>query len=463
MGYLNSRFRTRFFWRGHTLPPYAAVFFLAGVLGAGVACGASSLPSGDESQAADTAVRAVGSPRYAGVASLVEELTIGVENGAAEYMFTSVQAILPLRDGTLLILDVSSGRGGGSTFLRQFDATGKYIRTFGRTGRGPGEYTRPHGLTQLPDGRVVLLDAGKMNVYSAEGQFLEQWSFANRAFAIAPMPSILADTAGYVYLGMRASMLAMGGSPLDAPVSYERWFNGRIVDTISAPRFPDGTVLERTDFTAFESPGSSVAMLLPYWPEPSWTLSPMGYVISGVPSRYAIDLRIPNVTAGGSPAAAHVGPPVWREGDRVVSIRRQVPQLPVSDAERNAHRNRITNTLREAQSDWSWKGPDVPRVKPAYNLLKAALDGRIWVQIALPSVPKVPRPADPPDCPECAALFGAAVVMDVFEPDGAYVGQVSFESASTQYLSVMRGDVVWGVVFGPNDVPSVKRWRVSWQ
>jgi hypothetical protein len=146
-----------------------------------------------------------------------------------------------------------------------------------------------------------------------------------------------------------------------------------------------------------------------------------------------------------------------------VSIRRQVPQLPVSDAERNAHRNRITNTLREAQSDWSWKGPDVPRVKPAYNLLKAALDGRIWVQIALPSVPKVPRPADLPDCPECAALFGAAVVMDVFEPDGAYVGQVSFESASTQYLSVMRGDIVWGVVRGPNDVPTVKRWRLSWQ
>ena len=66
---------------------------------------------GDEranSQRSDTIVRLAAAPRYRTVGTLVGEVTIGELDGPAEYLFTGIVDILPLRDGTVLILDRAS-------------------------------------------------------------------------------------------------------------------------------------------------------------------------------------------------------------------------------------------------------------------------------------------------------------------------------------------------------------------
>ncbi len=449
---------------GRALVPCLVVLSFAGSYSAlavgGEANGKAPRGRAIHFQRADTAVRLAARPRHAGIATLVEELSIGAENGAAEYTFTSVGKVLPLRDGTLLVQDgISGGRGTGTTFIRQYDASGRYIRSFGRTGQGPGEYTQPRGLAQLSDGRVLVLDNGqnKIIVYSPQGQYVEQRTIVRGLIGPSTMEEpLIADTAGYIYRAIAARARATGESPFTIPLAYERSLSdGRIVDSIMPPTFPTGTVMGRALFTAFRSPGSSVSMYLHYWPEPFWTISPLGYVITGVPSRYAVDLRIP---VAGDPAIR----PRWKEGDRVVSIRREVPPVPVIDAERAQHRAMITTILKLHQPDWTWKAPDIPRVKPAYSLLKAALDGRIWVLVAQPSVPRVPPLADPAGCEPCKLHFKETNVVDIFEPDGTYVGQVRMSDSVRFYSMVLRGDNAWGVVKGPNDVPLVKRWRIAW-
>jgi hypothetical protein len=122
------------------------------------------------------------------VATLVPELTTGVVDGPPEYTLADVTELLVALDGSLFILEYPSL--GGAPSLRQYDASGKFIRNVGRDGDGPGEYRTPTGLAQLPDGRILLSDVrgNRINVYSASGEPLETWPLAGRQAAEAISP-----------------------------------------------------------------------------------------------------------------------------------------------------------------------------------------------------------------------------------------------------------------------------------
>jgi hypothetical protein len=99
-------------------------------------------------------------------------MSIGVPNGAEEYLFADVADVAVAKDGAIYVFD------RGTPAIRKYDAAGKYVRTLGRKGRGPGEYLSGSGLGVLPDGRVLLWDTGnwRVNVYSATGDVLTSWS-----------------------------------------------------------------------------------------------------------------------------------------------------------------------------------------------------------------------------------------------------------------------------------------------
>jgi hypothetical protein len=56
--------------------------------------------------------------------------------------------------------DVYVGDGYGSYYINQYDAKGRYVRTFGGKGAGPGQLNEPHGLwvdTRLARGPVLVV------------------------------------------------------------------------------------------------------------------------------------------------------------------------------------------------------------------------------------------------------------------------------------------------------------------
>jgi hypothetical protein len=60
--------------------------------------------------------------------------------------------------------EIYVGDGYGSSFINQYDAAGKYIRTFGGKGKGPGQLDCPHGLIVDTRGATpVLLVADRSN------------------------------------------------------------------------------------------------------------------------------------------------------------------------------------------------------------------------------------------------------------------------------------------------------------
>ena len=91
---------------------------------------------------------------------------------------------------------VADGHGGDSNArIVKFDKDGKFIKTWGKKGSGPGEFDTPHGLVMDPQGRLLVADRGnsRIQAFDQEGKFLAEWKQFGR-------PSgIFLDAAGMLY------------------------------------------------------------------------------------------------------------------------------------------------------------------------------------------------------------------------------------------------------------------------
>ena len=75
-------------------------------------------------------------------------------------------------DGTIYVSD-----GYGNSSVHRFSAEGDWSGSWGRPGTGPGEFTTPHAVWALADGRVLVTDRenDRIQVFDAEGAFIEEW------------------------------------------------------------------------------------------------------------------------------------------------------------------------------------------------------------------------------------------------------------------------------------------------
>lgn len=73
---------------------------------------------------------------------------------------------------------VADGHGsGGSNRIAVFAADGTFLREFGETGSGPGQFADPHALAMDSQGRLFVGDRGnsRIQIFDQEGTFLEEW------------------------------------------------------------------------------------------------------------------------------------------------------------------------------------------------------------------------------------------------------------------------------------------------
>ena len=82
---------------------------------------------------------------------------------------------------------VSDGHGGDSNArILKFTKDGKFIKTWGKKGTGPGEFDTPHNLAFDSRGRLFVADRGnaRIQIFDQEGTFLEQWKQFGRPSGI---------------------------------------------------------------------------------------------------------------------------------------------------------------------------------------------------------------------------------------------------------------------------------------
>lgn len=74
---------------------------------------------------------------------------------------------------------VADGHGGNSNArIVKFAPDGKFIKTWGKPGSGPGDFNLPHGLAFDSKGRLFVADRGnnRLQIFDQEGKLLDTWT-----------------------------------------------------------------------------------------------------------------------------------------------------------------------------------------------------------------------------------------------------------------------------------------------
>ncbi len=107
--------------------------------------------------------------------SLTEELTVG-ESGNPDESFSQVGVFVVDEEGTIFALDFKDQK------IKVFDRTGKYLRSFGKPGQGPGELGMASGIQLTADNTLVVEDATNRRLaqFKPTGEFIKNISTADK-------------------------------------------------------------------------------------------------------------------------------------------------------------------------------------------------------------------------------------------------------------------------------------------
>ncbi len=410
----------------------------------------------------DTLVVSIDNPIHSRPGILVTDWTIGGPQASQETAFSFVTEIAVTRDGAVFVNEF-----GWTQPIRRFDRTGRYTGMIGRSGQGPGEYFYATGVKELRDGRVALRDMARrlVHLYSATGEPDTTWRIPTVVTGCIGAFTLLTDTAGFLYV--RDGQCSRPGRPaFDGLIRLGE--RGTLVDSIPVPKldYVDAMVAlpGRGEIAAWSIP-------VPFAPRTQVVWSPLGYFVTGVPTSYTIDLRVPRIDDAVSvlPVARRAGPQPaarWASGHPVISLRRASLPIPVHAAEREEQKAIVMARGRQRDSRWDWDASVIPTMKPTYRALHLGEDGRIWVLLSSPATKVDPdRGAeargefrDAPALP--VARWVEPDIYDILEPDGRYVGQVQTPRGFELYAT--RGDTLWGSSRLADDVPVVQRLHIVW-
>jgi hypothetical protein len=343
-------------------------------------------------------VRTISGSVWGEPVEMVEELSIGVLDGAEELMFGSIAEMAVDAEGGIYAFDSQVPA------LRHFDADGSYIRTLGREGGGPGEYGDFVGAIRIRrDGKIVLADFSntRLNLYEPDGTLAAHWPGQGGIFS---RQGIAVDTADHTYV----SMLTEAPQP-NAPMTVGYLHldpEGNALDTMPVPTLPGEPDTRR---------------LGPMEPSKEHALSPLGYMAVGVNDDYSFDVR-------------------WPDG-RTVRIERAYETVPYTPEER-AEWDATFDWFKEA--GYPVDIGSVPDRKLPYGSFLADEGGRIWVRLhVLARKDETVEPPSEESNEPPPISWREPAVYDVFEPDGTYLGEVRFPWLTTPH--VVRGDTAWGV------------------
>jgi hypothetical protein len=386
-----------------------------------------------------TVVRTTGVQEDAALRQLVAEWSIGTVEGDTPYSFGQISevAIGPAND--VFVYDRQPHS------LRQYDSAGTFVRSIGREGQGPGEFSGSNGLRVHEDGRIALWDVGnRVLFFGSEGE----------PIVGTPVPgggrfytsgALLHDTAGNTYIRTKVA---------DPPAGDDLQRTGRMFGITGLLRFgPDGKVRDslRAPEIVLDAPrliaqrdGGTSMNMVPFSAQFIWTFSPLGHFVSARTDQYAIDLAPP---AGG--------------GMRRIVM--DAERVPVTAAEKSENEAVTTAGMRMTDPTWRWNGAPIPDVKPYIRAVSVANDGRIWVSLSRPAeeipVDERAEPRTERGITVPPRTLREPTVYDVFQPDGWYLGRVAMPRRATWRAA--GGDLVWAVTRDSLDVEQITRFRVT--
>ncbi|MGW8265097.1 MAG: hypothetical protein ACWGSQ_01950 [Longimicrobiales bacterium] len=305
-------------------------------------------------------------------------LRIGVVEGEVAYQFTGVTGAVRLSDGGVAVAD------GGTQEVRFFGPDGGFLRSVGRRGGGPGEFTGLSDLGKDASARIWAYDFSLRRItwLDEAGEITALTSLGMEPAMINPVGALPDGTFVLKQLwGAEQTSQASSTGLRRDPIAVVRFdVDGSLVDTLGL--FP-GREVVLTD-----EGGRGVMNTPPFARNASTTLRG-DRVVVGPQSRFEL---------------LEIGP----EGRVLRVVRARETATPVGPEQLEAYiqgRLRTAPPERHAEIRRSLEDMPVPETIPPYGGILGDEDGNLWVG-AWAMYPEV------------------AGSWEVFDPNGVWLGAV---------------------------------------
>ena len=99
--------------------------------------------------------------------------------------FNQPSAVAVARNGDVFVADGHIGQNSNERIVK-FTNDGRFIKTWGKRGTGPGEFDGPHAIAMDSQGRVFVADRSnnRIQVFDQDGKYLDQWKQFGRPSGI---------------------------------------------------------------------------------------------------------------------------------------------------------------------------------------------------------------------------------------------------------------------------------------
>lgn len=365
----------------------------------------------------------------------VEVLAIGEADAPdLNYLFGRIRSIAVGVDGSIFVLESQVPE------VRQFDPEGRWIRTFGGRGEGPGDLGSPGAIATSGDGRLLARDNGnaRLQGFSLSERTTWEWPVVDPTYGT--MRPLWVDTLGRAHVVTRDPDRSFGEPGVEIVRVVD--IDGEVVRQSPPPGFDLETPTATAVFEDERGRGSSSSPV-PFTARAVWAVDPSGAWVSAITDEYRV--------------AVH-GP----DRDGVLQFGRAASPVSVGEDERRAAMDRVERAMRRTQPDWSWGGLEVPRSKPPIRTLFSGLDGSTWVQTSQPAVERPNPRHDRSDLGSPTTIWVEPLAFDVFDRNGDFVRSVlAPPDLQIAPAPVFRRDTIWGISRDDLGVERVKIWAVG--
>lgn len=296
--------------------------------------------------------------------------------------------------------------------VKVYDDSGRFVRSFGRDGQGPGEFRI--GFIAVRNGTVLLHDPrnSRTSVFDTSGAFVRSWVSACCYWL---RPNL--DARG------RAAIPAMASGDIDASQLFIRYDTlGTLLDTVFVPKMPSGPlwIFRRGELTVMST-------VVPFAPGGDVAFTPAGALVHGWSGAFSL-------------VVSENGRDTSRVFGRAWTAER------IDDARRDAEYARRTGSIaKEMEIDTAavqvqFERDKIPLTLPAFSGISVDARGNTWVHL---------------DEERTLTRF------DVFGPSGAYLGRVHAPLLVRKFTSAWGRDVMYVRHDTEEGYPRIRRFRIT--